>query len=217
MTNQNRPISRPWRRFLRFSVRELIVIVLVIGGWLGWIVRSARVQREAVAAIKAAGGLPVYEWENIVRDGEPSREPWAPRWLTDLLGVDYFGHIKETLLADVATDAQVALVAQFDRLERLSLEETRVSDRGLAHLKRLTKLSTLNLRSTQVNDAGLAQLEGLSNLTWLDLSRTRVTDEGLIHLQGLTKLSKLYLDRTRVTDAGLKKLQQALANLKIVR
>ena len=33
------PISRPWRRFLRFSVRGLIVVVLLIGGGLGWLVR----------------------------------------------------------------------------------------------------------------------------------------------------------------------------------
>ncbi len=46
------PVSRPWQRFLRFSVRGLIVLVLVIGAGLGWIVRSAQVQREAVAAIE---------------------------------------------------------------------------------------------------------------------------------------------------------------------
>jgi len=33
------PISRPWRRFLRFSVRGLIVLVLLVGVWLGWISR----------------------------------------------------------------------------------------------------------------------------------------------------------------------------------
>jgi hypothetical protein len=48
--------ARPWQRFLRFSVRGLIVVVLVIGVWLGWLVRSARIQREAVAAIRIAGG-----------------------------------------------------------------------------------------------------------------------------------------------------------------
>jgi hypothetical protein len=36
------PVSRPWRRFLRFSVRALIVLVLVVGAGLGWVVRSAR-------------------------------------------------------------------------------------------------------------------------------------------------------------------------------
>ena len=42
MTDQAKPTPRPWRRFLRFSVRGMIVVVLVIGGWLGWVVRSAQ-------------------------------------------------------------------------------------------------------------------------------------------------------------------------------
>jgi internalin A len=37
-------------------VRGLILLVLVVGVWLGWIIRSARIQREAVAAIQRAGG-----------------------------------------------------------------------------------------------------------------------------------------------------------------
>jgi len=53
------PVSRPWRRFLRLHVRGLIVLVLLIGLGLGWIARDARnvrIQREAVTAIKNAGG-----------------------------------------------------------------------------------------------------------------------------------------------------------------
>ena len=93
MTDQAKPVSRPWRRFLRFSVRGLIVLVLVIGGWLGWLVRSARIQREAVAAIKNAGGTVKYDWEWSNGSMIPAGKPWAPRWLVDLIGVDYFGHV----------------------------------------------------------------------------------------------------------------------------
>jgi hypothetical protein len=57
------PVSRSWRRFLRFSVRGMIVVVLVSGGWLGWIVRSARIQREAVAGIRNAKSRVSSDWE----------------------------------------------------------------------------------------------------------------------------------------------------------
>lgn len=40
------PIAHPWRRYLRFSMRGLIVLVLVMGAGLGWFVRSARIQHE---------------------------------------------------------------------------------------------------------------------------------------------------------------------------
>jgi hypothetical protein len=58
------PVSRPGKRFLRLSVRDLIVVVLVMGAWPGWLVRSAQIQREAVAAITRAGGSVRYssEW-----------------------------------------------------------------------------------------------------------------------------------------------------------
>ena len=34
-------VSHPWRRYLRISVRGLIVLVLLVGSWLGWIVAHA--------------------------------------------------------------------------------------------------------------------------------------------------------------------------------
>jgi hypothetical protein len=40
-----------WRRYLRFSLRGLIVVVLLFGIWLGWIARESQIQREAVAAM----------------------------------------------------------------------------------------------------------------------------------------------------------------------
>ena len=40
MPDQAKPVSRPWRRFLRISLRGMIVVVLVVGGWLGWLVRT---------------------------------------------------------------------------------------------------------------------------------------------------------------------------------
>jgi len=57
------PVSRHRRRFPRFSMRRLVVVALVIGAGLGWMVRSARIQREAVRAIEKAGGSVDYDWE----------------------------------------------------------------------------------------------------------------------------------------------------------
>ena len=46
------PSHVPGGDFCAFSVRGMIVVVLLVGGWLGWVVRSTRIQREAVAAIE---------------------------------------------------------------------------------------------------------------------------------------------------------------------
>src|SRR4051812_36445745 len=96
METQN---TRPWRRYLHLSLRSLLVLVLAIGCWPGWLVHSARIQREAVAAIRAAGGRVAYDWQRrknprgigdfVQRD----KKPPYPEWLVRLLGDDYFGHV----------------------------------------------------------------------------------------------------------------------------
>jgi len=223
------PASRPWRRFLRFSVRGLIVLVLVMGAGFGWIVRSARIQREAVAAIRRGGGTVSYEWEQkgglLLQNGSPA----APKWLVDALGVDYFGHIV------VASDVNLS-VAEMAHIGRLSALQSltfalpalrsspvgsaltdrspvhEVTDAGLADLEGLTSLTFLDLDHARVTDAGLVHLEGLTKLELLGLTATLITDGGLVHLNGLTNLEWLFLRETRIADGGLGNLK-GLTNL----
>ena len=95
MTDEGKPASRPWLRFLRFSVRSLIVLVLVVGLWLGWLVRGARIQRDAVAAITKAGDAPVQ-----------GGKPWAAGWFVEMLGVDYFGNVAAVIIPS-ASDGEL--------------------------------------------------------------------------------------------------------------
>jgi hypothetical protein len=198
-------------------VRGLIGVVLVIGTGLGWIVREAQVQRDAVAAITSAGGWVKYdrEWGN--GNYVQVWKLWAPRWLVDRIGFDYFGHVRVVGLVSTAKapDAALASVGGLHRLEQLIASDTSVSDVGLAHLKGLTKLIVLDLDGTQVTDAGLVDLMGLAKLSILDLRDTRVSDAGLEHLKRLTELSELHLAGTQVTDAGMRELKHALPSLSI--
>jgi hypothetical protein len=79
MSSQSHPIPHPRRRYLRFSVRGLIVLALVIAAGLGWVVRQAHIQRDAVAAIKKAGGWVQYDWEWTGGIVNPAGGLWAPR------------------------------------------------------------------------------------------------------------------------------------------
>ena len=77
------------RRYPRLSVRTLIVLVLITGGGLGWLIRSARIQREAVAELQRNGDAANYNWQ--AEGGIPIRggKPPLPRWLVDFVGIDY--------------------------------------------------------------------------------------------------------------------------------
>lgn len=233
--------SGAWRRRLRLDLRGLIVVVLVIGCALGWIVHQARVQREAVAAIEKSGGSVLYDWDTGDKNSIPAAKPRTPRWLVDLIGIDYVGLVTKVRLPEGADPAIVVHIARLPRLQALFIVGSSVDDGGLAHLKGATELAALELPGASITDAGLANLERLNKLVWLDLSGTpitdaglehlkrlsnlsgqvlsgtEVTDAGLAHLSGLTKLSALLLHGTRVSADGIKELKRALPKLTIFR
>jgi hypothetical protein len=174
----------------------LILIVLLIGGVLGWIVRQAHIQCDAVAAIKHAGGSVKYDWEYV-----SGGNPWAPRWLVEWLGVDFFGHVTEVYLTGTSiTDAGLAHLKGLTNLYVLLLDDTRVTDAGLVHLKGLTKLSYLFLKGTQVSDAGLLHLKGLRRLHVLDLRGADITATSPNHSTKLSPTSASASRRSRTLE-----------------
>ena len=215
------PISRPWRRFLRFSVRGLIVSVLIIGGSLGWMAHAARIQREAVAAVERAGGTIRYNWEWKNGKLKSKGKPNEPGFLVDFVGADFFGHVTDVKLSPNATDAILVHVGRLSRLKALDISgpwlnrsnprpnrsQLQVSDKGVENLNGLSELESLDLGNTEVSDDGLKHLKGLPKLKSLSLGNSQVTDSGLVHLAGLTKLVMLDLSCTQVRGNGLKHLK----------
>ena len=98
----------------------------------------------------------------------------APKWLADLIGVDYFGRVASVDLhfCGNKTDALMARVEPLTRLEQLSLLGSTLGDAGLSHLKGLAELSELDLSDTRVSDAGLVHLKAVDQPLRLDLSGT---------------------------------------------
>jgi hypothetical protein len=206
-----RPKPRP-RRFLQFSLRALLVFVLLVSVGMSWFavkLEKARRQRQAVEVIgkaevigTAGGGiLHEYEWPDT------SAHPPDPEWVRTFLGDDFLFDVVWVSVVEDFGDDDVRHLKVLTNLVRLDLSGTQVTDAGLEHLERLTNLTDLYLSGTQVTDAGLGHLRGLTNLEYLYLRDTQVTDAGLEHLKELTKLTKLDLRDTQVTDAGLEHLE----------
>ena len=231
-----------WPRF-RARTRTIMAAVFIAACGLGWLVHRERVQREAVVAIHRANGYAEYEWRAVSKDGLTvyHRSPRVPRWLLDMIGVDYFGSV---VVVGVATGGPppaglVASIAQLNRLEELALSSSFLNDDEMAHigglttltklvlcgsrfteagftkLSRLHRLAILNLQGADVTDAAVTSLAGLENLEYLDLRNTHVTDNGLARLRSLSNLKVLVLSGPKFTDAGVRQLQQALPNLTI--
>ena len=212
------PALRSRRRFLRFSVRGLIVVVLVLGAGFGWLVRSARVQREAVAGIKREGGSVFYASGRAGSRTLTGQRPWVPLWLVSAIGVDYFDRASVVYFFKDGSDKGLAHVKDLRTLDSLVLLGTNVTDDGLAPLHGLTNLSNLCLSGcTQITDAGLVHLKGMTKLSQAVFRDIQVTDTGLVHLYRLTNLKYLTLSDTPVTDAGVEELRRTLPTLEIIR
>jgi hypothetical protein len=219
---------RRWRRYLHITVRGMIALIVVIALALAWEAYLTRVQRHAVAKIRAADGSVKYNWE--WKDGEPipGAKPPAPEQIIEFIGADHFGSVTAVELfprsrpvRDFSADDRANLESALDsvktlpQVELVDLVASRVNDGELAKLNGVKTINQLNFNWTEIGDAGLEQLAGLPNLTHLGLHRAPITDAGLIHLKKFPRLTRLYLGYTRVTDAGLVNLAglSGLSNL----
>ena|GEM_PF-1231320 len=110
-----------------------------------------------------------------------------------------------TTLGPGFDDAALRAVAAFPfaaKLRALALNQSSVSDAGLAELKRMPGLTAVQVLGGGTTGTGLAVCKELPNLTAVLLPKTATGDAALEPLRGL-KLARLDLSDTRVTNAGL--------------
>lgn len=114
------------------------------------------------------------------------------------------------------TDAGLANLRPLaGNLGTLYLGETPITDRGLDDIAALTKLKILDLSKTKITDEGLKKLAPLGELSWFLIGDTEITDAGLAHLANLKNLSRLTVKGSKVTDAGIDKLKKSLPKLAV--
>jgi hypothetical protein len=186
----SQPKSR--HRWFRFSLRAMLLMVTLLCMWLGVTANRANQQRRAAERIKAAGGDVGYDYEidenHNWRHDDPSAP--SPKWLSDIIGVDYSATVVDVHLHDLDDDSLAALVS-------------------LPHLRSLVIFDGPN-----VTDARLERLQELPRLERLQpWMCDRLTDAGLQHLAGLKHLSHLIVSGAKITPAGLRELQKAMPNL----
>jgi len=207
-----RPPRTSDRSWLQFSLRVLLVFLVLISvplGWLGNRIARARHQRQAAEAIAEIGGRVLYDYQTT--GSWRQRTPKAARKqgpLRDLMGDDFFHDVVEVDCSCALLDDQHAtLLTVFTESRTLRLAGTDVTDTGLSNVRGMTKLEMVDLGHTEITDVGVRHLQTLANLEMLNLSYTNVGDAGLIHLQSLVNLQHLELSGTEISDAGLEYLK----------
>jgi hypothetical protein len=202
------------RRWLRFTIRGLLMLVLAIAVVMAIWSSQARKDRLARQTVRTFGGS--YGTETFLS---------APDWMVKLLGDEYFFRVQGIAIASGAfRDNDLAPLEGLHGLRGLTLTNTHVTDAGLKRLAGLGNLTTLELKLTDVTDDGMQYLKAYSQLEDLNLIDTEITDKGLSSLPYFPKLYRLWIGKSNIqgekeqpvsdiTDAGLSAIERQ-SNLK---
>ncbi len=112
--------------------------------------------------------------------------------------------------AEVGDPELAALAPVAANVVTLELQQSRITDAGLAALAPFTNLRNLQIQNTNLTDAGLVHVARLASLETLNLYGTGVTDAGLQQLESLKKLKNIHLWQSKATAAGAAKLREAI-------
>jgi hypothetical protein len=120
-------------------------------------------------------------------------------------------HLVNTLI----TDEGLRLVAQLTSLDWIYIDNARISDKGIAHLKKLPCLKGLHLIGTDVTDDGLAMLPEIAGLVYLEnVTQKEIGQKGYGALTSISGLEYLRLSAVKTEEQqflGLKLVNSLLS------
>ncbi len=220
-----RMIPSPSR--LRFSLRFWLMMTILAGTSLGllgieWnrsrqLAEHQRERGEIRASFDKLGLFAHLNDDNNVIQLSPLRGPD-----TVSMGPDDYELLRPLNNLQVLNlgvcgipEDQLHNIAGHLSLRELNLQNSPLSDNGLAELSELKNLEFLRVSWSNIHDAGLEHLIKLPRLKKLDLAGTSITDAGLDHLAKMTQLEWVDLSKTNVTEDGVAHLFAALPECNI--
>lgn len=199
---------KPRRRWLQFSLRTFLLVVLASGvglGWLGTKLKRVHEQRQIATQIAAAGGKVYYDYQFTGRHIKEDQPPPGPRLLCWAFGDDLFAYIQTVTFGEWSgcKDQVLESLPKLPRLTELSVYGPGITDQGIAHIQRIPALRDLSLYNTNVTPDGLSQLSCSPTIHTLALLGASVTDAHLERLAELPAIERLQLHGTSITDEGM--------------
>ena len=114
------------------------------------------------------------------------------------------------------TDAMLAALASFpearDQITVLELQLSPISDAGMAELPKFDKVERLNISNVNYSNEALANVAQMKSVTAIAMTKgaqkEKHTDKGMGYLKQMKQLTELYLDEANLTPAGIAELAQ---------
>jgi hypothetical protein len=224
--------TKPKRRWLQFSVRTCLLVLLIAGVVFGLIANHAHRRKSALTLIRANGGR--------IRFGPETDPNWYEKLLRQFFGAETYQPVRtinmltgprsgekkqlpDNFLGQLSSLPEIASlglentviaesdwrnIAKFRKLESLLLGRSNITDEGVKYLSQLPELDELSMGDTKgITDAAIPFISKLPKLTNLKLGSTNITDQGLRALSPVSKLDILELPNVKVTSHGVESLK----------
>jgi hypothetical protein len=134
---------------IRIALQILVLGIVLISLPKVSAAESSKEQTEAIAKVKALGGILIVE-KNFVTE--------------------------VTLVYIKVNDNVIECLEKFSHLRKLTISLIDIKDAGIEHLSNLSQLEDLNLEYVEVTDTEMKYLNGLSQLQHLVINSNQVTD-----------------------------------------
>ena len=187
-------MTMPPKRWLRFSIRTLLLALLVSGIAFGLVSNRANRQLDILANIKMAGGT---------HQSHPNTSSIASNLLGRIFGTEAFANVYSVDLRGTdANDELIVKLANLSLLRELDLTGTRTTDVGVLAISRLP-LKTLWLQECPITDLSGSHLSKTTTLEMLAMNATNCSDDFIDNLGPLPELKDLGLRGTNIAFNGV--------------
>jgi hypothetical protein len=209
------------RRWRRFSLRTLLVVMTATCVWIGVVTNRANRQQRAVEAFTRRGASINYSYQehpspvpsstfNI--DYDYRTQTPGPEWLRRLIGDKYFVTPVSLRIFQpaIVTDGAMPLIGDLPHLERLRVTDLTLSSSELVHLRQLPRLKLLTFSGNSISPTEASPdfefLSRMSQLEVFSIDAPQFGDDQMKSLANCSQLRQAFLQETTVGDAGLAQL-----------
>ena len=133
------------KRWLSFSLRTMLVLLTIVCVWLGFKVHRVERQKAAITWVESVGGTVSYDYEldeaGVLFGHYDQSGDWIcdatlprPRWLRELIGVDYLDTVISVTISDSGL-VDLSPLTNFTELKWLHLVDNADFDAEILKLK----------------------------------------------------------------------------------
>ena len=196
---------------MKFTIRDLFLVTLVVALALGWWLDRSHLASENLYEVQPA--------EPDAMSDKPKRRRWLQFSLrTFVIVITLFamwlGYISFRAREQRTAVARIKELSGRVEYDYQSEKNPQKSPPGWPWLRRIVgdeyfqDVAAVHLDGTKVSDADLRLICKLRRTKRLSLNRTEVSDAGLVSIRSMSQLNHLGLMRTKVTTEGICALPQ---------